>query len=139
MEQLCSSPVFWATVSVRPKLPAVKKQQVIEELETTQNQLRELAVAEERTRLARELHDSLGHQLTVAVVQLEGAQRLIPIKPVQATQMIATMHNELKSALAELRLTVSAMRSSIYDNQPLESALLALSQSFQQNTGLATH
>jgi signal transduction histidine kinase len=121
------------------EIARLEKEQVIEELKTTQNQLRELAVAEERTRLARELHDSLGHQLTVAVVQLEGAQRLIPIKPVQATQMIATMRNELKSALAELRLTVSAMRSSIYDNQPLESALLALSQSFQQNTGLATH
>jgi len=116
-----------------------EKEQLIEDLRATQNQLQELAVAEERTRLARELHDSLGHQLTVAVVQLEGAQRLIPTKPDQATQMIATMRDELKGALAELRLTVSAMRSPIADNQPLESALLALSKSFQQNTGLATH
>jgi len=49
------------------------------------------------------------------------------------------MRDESKGALAELRLTVSAMRSSVADNQPLESALLALSKSFQQNTGLATH
>ena len=94
---------------------------------------------EERTRLARELHDSLGHRLTVAVVQLEGAQRLIPNKPDQATEMIATMRDELKSALADLRLTVTAMRAPIPENQRLESALLALSESFQQNTGLATH
>jgi signal transduction histidine kinase len=116
-----------------------EKEQVIEELKTTQNQLQELAVAEERARLARELHDSLGHQLTVAVVQLEGAQRLIPTKPDQATLMIATMRDELKGALAELRSTVTAMRSPVTENQPLESALLTLSQSFQQNTGLATH
>jgi signal transduction histidine kinase len=116
-----------------------EKEQVIEELETTQNQLRELAVAEERTRLARELHDSLGHQLTVAVVQLEGAQRLIPTKPDQATRMITTMRDELKGALAELRLPVSAMRSSTAVSQSLESALSALSKSFQQNTGLAIH
>jgi signal transduction histidine kinase len=116
-----------------------EKQQVLEELRATQNQLKELAVIEERTRLARELHDSLGHQLTVAVVQLEGAQRLIPTKPEQASQMIAVMREELKNALADLRLTVSAMRSPIAEYLPLESALLALTQSFQQNTGLATH
>jgi signal transduction histidine kinase len=49
------------------------------------------------------------------------------------------MRDELKGALAELRLTVSVMRSPIADNQPLELALLTLSQSFQQNTGLATY
>ena len=116
-----------------------EKEQLLEELHATQNQLQELAVTEERTRLARELHDSLGHQLTVAVVQLEGAQRLIPTKPDQASQMIGTMREELKNALADLRRTVTALRSPIADELPLESALLALTQSFQQNTGLATH
>jgi signal transduction histidine kinase len=116
-----------------------ERERLIEELKTTQIQLQELAVAKERTRLARELHDTLGHQLTVAVVQLEGAQRLIPTKPDQASQMIANMRDELKGALAELRLTVSAMRSPLVTNQPLELALLALSESFQQNTRLATH
>jgi signal transduction histidine kinase len=116
-----------------------EKQQALEELQKTQNQLQELAVTEERTRLAREMHDSLGHRLTVAVVQLEGAQRLIPTKPDQASQMIGTMRDELKRALAELRLTVTAMRSPVVDNQPLESSLMALCESFQQNTGLVTH
>ena len=116
-----------------------KNQELLEELQATQNQLQELAVTEERARLARELHDSLGHQLTVAVVQLEGAQRLIPTKPDQASEMIATMREELKNALADLRRTVTALRSPIADNIPLESALLNLSQSFQHNTGLATH
>ena len=116
-----------------------QNQQLLEELRATQNQLQELAVAEERTRLARELHDSLGHQLTVAVVQLEGAQRLIPTKPDQASEMIGTMREELKNALADLRRTVTALRSPIADGLPLESALLTLSQSFQQNTGLVAH
>jgi len=116
-----------------------EKELVLEELQKAQDQLQELAVTKERTRLARELHDSLGHQLTVAVVQLEGAQRLIPTKPEQASQMIGTMRDELKRALAELRLTVTAMRSSIVENQSLESALMALCESFQQNTGLVMH
>ena len=116
-----------------------EKQQALEDLRATQNELQELAVTEERTRLARELRDSLGHRLTVAVVQLEGAQRLIPTKPEQASNMIGTMREELKGALAELRLTVSAMRDSIGKNQPLELVLSTLTQSFQKNTGLVTH
>jgi signal transduction histidine kinase len=116
-----------------------QNQNLLDELKATQNQLQELAVTEERTRLARELHDSLGHRLTVAVVQLEGAQRLIPTKPGQASEMIGTMREELKNALADLRLTVSAMRSPIPENLSLGSALLALTQSFQQNTGLPIH
>ena len=116
-----------------------EKELLFEELQKTQNQLQELAVTEERTRLARELHDSLGHRLTVAVVQLEGAQRLIPTKPEQASDMIGTMRDELKNALAELRITVTAMRSPIAKNQPLELVLSTLTQSFQKNTGLVTH
>lgn len=116
-----------------------EKQQALEELQKTQNQLQELAVTEERTRLARELHDSLGHRLTVAVVQLEGAQRLIPTRPEQASNMIGTMREELKGALAELRLTVSAMRDPVGKHQPLESVLSTLTQSFEKNTGLVTH
>lgn len=116
-----------------------EKELLFEELQKTQNQLQELAITEERTRLARELHDSLGHRLTVAVVQLEGAQRLIPTKPDQATQMIATMRDELKGALAELRSTVTAMRNPVTENQSLDSALLTLCESFQQSTGLAAH
>jgi signal transduction histidine kinase len=116
-----------------------EKQQALEELRATQTQLQELAVTEERTRLARELHDSLGHRLTVAVVQLEGAQRLIPTRPEQASEMIGTMREELKGALGELRMTVSAMRDSNGKNQPLELVLSTLTQSFQKNTGLVIH
>lgn len=123
----------------RAEIAHREKEMILEELQKTQNQLQELAVIEERTRLARELRDSLGHQLTVAIVQLEGAQRLIPTKPDQASQMIAAMREELKHALADLRRTVTVLRSPIADGLPLASALLALTQSFQQNTGLATH
>ena len=78
----------------RTEIAHREKELILEELQKTQSQLQELAVIEERTRLARELHDSLGHQLTVAVVQLEGAQRLIPTKPDQASHMIGAIREE---------------------------------------------
>jgi signal transduction histidine kinase len=144
IEVLFNIPVYFlvsvfAYVFRQAELARHQNQQLLEELRGTQLQLQELAVSEERTRLSRELHDSLGHQLTVAVVQLEGAQRLIPTKPERASEMIGTMHDELKNALADLRRTVTALRSPIADDLPLASALLHLMQSFEQNTGLVTH
>lgn len=116
-----------------------KNQDLLEELKTTQRQLQDLAVAEERTRMARELHDSLGHRLTVSIVQLEGAQRLIPTEPERSARMIGAMRDEMKQALAELRRTVYAMRAPILDDLPLDVALSTLSQTFQKNTGIPTH
>lgn len=116
-----------------------KNEELLEELKATQRQLQNMAVHEERTRMAREMHDSLGHRLTVSIVQLEGAQRLIPTDPERATRMIGMMRSEMKEALAELRRTVSALRAPVTDDLPLDIALSTLSQTFQQNTGISTH
>jgi signal transduction histidine kinase len=47
-----------------------KNEDLLNELTATQRQLQDMAVTEERTRMAREMHDSLGHRLTVSIVQL---------------------------------------------------------------------
>jgi signal transduction histidine kinase len=124
---------------------------LLKELQTAHEQLREyaaqthqLAVAEERNRLARELHDSLGHRLTVAVVQLEGAQRLIPTEPARAAQMIGSMRTQIKDALGELRQSLAALRQPAQgeiDNglAPLNTAVTRLAQTFQEATGLVIH
>jgi signal transduction histidine kinase len=121
------------------EIARLKNEELLEELESTQHQLQEMAVAEERARMAREMHDSLGHRLTVGIVQLEGAQRLIPSDPERAARMIGTMRDEMKEALAELRRTVTALRAPITDDHPLDIALSELTQTFQQNTGILTH
>jgi signal transduction histidine kinase len=116
-----------------------KNEKLLEDLSATQHQLQDMAVAEERTRMAREMHDSLGHRLTVSIVQLEGAQRLIPTDPDRAARMIQAMRDEMKEALAELRSTVSALRAPPAGDLPLDIALSTLSRTFQQNTGITTH
>jgi len=95
--------------------------------------LQALALVEERNRLSREMHDSLGHRLTAAVVQLEGAERLIPSDPARAAGMVRAMREELKEALAELRHMVAALRS---EGPPLDAALRRLAERFETNTGL---
>ena len=120
----------------------VDLQEAHAQLQAYTTQAQQLAVAEERNRLAREMHDALGHRLTVAVVQLEGAQRLIPTEPERSAKMVGTMRGQLKQALSELRQTVSALRSP--ENAPtltgsLETAVTNLSRTFQEATGLPIH
>lgn len=124
----------------------LRSQELLEELQLAHTQLQEyaaqaeqLAIAEERNRLAREMHDALGHRLTVAVVQLEGAQRLIPTNPERAASMVGTMREQLKEALAELRQTVATLRTPLTDDLPLATAVTHLAHNFQESTGLQVH
>ncbi len=99
-------------------------------------QVEKLAVAEERNRLAREMHDTIGHRLTVAAVQLEAAQRLLPEAPERTAGMIATVREQVRAALNELRHTVAALRQPLESDLPLERAIPRLVTDFEQATGL---
>jgi signal transduction histidine kinase len=123
-----------------------RSQELVEELQAAQakmqeytGRIEELAVVEERSRLAREMHDTLGHRLTVASVQLEGAQRLIDADPARAAQMVGTVREQVREALAELRLTVAALRAPIEADLSLPHALARLAAHFEQATGITVH
>jgi signal transduction histidine kinase len=123
-----------------------ESQQLLEELQIAHRQLQEfatrageLAVAEERNRLAREMHDTLGHRLTVAAVQLEGAQRLIPKDPGRAESMIGTVRQQVREALGELRGTVATLREPLVTDLPIDIALQRLVSSFDEATDLDVH
>lgn len=120
-----------------------KSQALLAELQEAHRQLEEytekaeqLAVSEERNRLAREMHDTLGHRLTVAAVQLEGAGRLIPTDPERAGRMVSTVREQVSEALAELRKTVATLRTPLEIDLPLQVALRRLVDGFATATGL---
>lgn len=110
-----------------------------EQLQEYAGQVERLAIVEERNRLAREMHDTIGHRLTVAAVQLEGAQRLIPRDPERAGRMVGTVREQVREALNELRHTVAALRQPPAIGLPLPEALQQLALSFQAATGLRVH
>lgn len=117
-------------------------QEVYAQLQQYTQQAEALAVSQERDRIAREMHDALGHRLTVAVVQLEGARRLIPKEPERAAVIIDLMREQLKKALAELRQTVSSLRLATNENKPigdLKTAVTNLVHTFQNATNLIVH
>ena len=70
-----------------------------------------LAAVAERERIARDLHDVLGHTLSVIVLKAELAGRLIPIDPARATAEIADVERASRNALAEVREAIGGYRA----------------------------
>ena len=94
----------------------------------------ELAVAEERVRMSRELHDSVGHHLTVVKVGLENAERWRDREPEAAWQDVRQAKTLTGDALQEIRRVVRALRPPQLDGRGGD-ALRELARTFE-GTGL---
>ncbi len=109
------------------------------QLEAYAAQVETLAAIEERNRLAREMHDTIGHRLTAAAVQLEGAERLAIREPERAAALIGAGRQQVRDALQDLRRTVGRLREPVEVELSLPQALRRLAAGFQEATGLAVH
>ncbi|MET9490253.1 histidine kinase [Nocardia sp. NPDC006630] len=79
-------------------------------LDLARKQLTELAVAEERLRVGRDVHDILGHSLTVITVKTELAQRLLDIDPERTRTELVDIEKLARESLAGVRSTVGGLR-----------------------------
>jgi len=119
----------FVTVSVAVSLFAITRQIVANsELRDAHATIAALAAAEERSRLARDLHDVLGHSLTVVAVKSELAGRLVERDPARAITEIGDIESLARTALADLRAAVSASREMSLDAE-LSAARTALDAS----------
>ena len=73
--------------------------------------MEELATAKERNRLAREIHDGLGHYLTIINVQLEKALTYRERNPAEEEQAVRDAKRLASEALQDVRHSVSALRA----------------------------
>lgn len=83
----------------------------------------ELAAARERNRMAREIHDSLGHYLTVVNVQIEAARALNARDLQRSREALDKAQSLTQEGLREIRRSVAALRASPLESRPLENAL----------------
>ncbi len=79
------------------------------------------AVANERARLARELHDVVGHTLNVIVLQAGGAQRVLEKKPDLARESLGSIEEAARQALRDVERMLGILRSSDGEEEPLEA------------------
>jgi signal transduction histidine kinase len=91
-------------------------------------QVEELATTKERNRLAREIHDSLGHYLTVVNVQIGAAQAILEQDRPRALDHLSKAQALTQEGLAEVRHSVAALRASPIESRPLPEALAKLAE-----------
>ena len=107
----CTGLAIWANTS-REKAERLAGELAVanDELRAAAGRAAALAAAQERNRIARDIHDGLGHFLTVVAVQLQAARALLPEQPERAGEALDKAEQSARSALADVRRSVGALR-----------------------------
>jgi signal transduction histidine kinase len=99
-------------------------------------QIKQMAAIQERNRIAREIHDSLGHALTALNVQLQTAQRLWDSDPSQAEEFLRESQKLSKTAIEEVRRSVNSLRVDGKNKTTFRKSIVTLIRDFSKSTGL---
>ena len=116
---------------------AAQLQEANQQLREYATRAEDLAISKERNRMAREIHDSLGHYLTVVNMQLEAARATFKADPDKALAAIGKAQRLTQEGLADVRGSVAALRESPVTDRPVPEALAELLAEAEA-TGLVT-
>ncbi|MEM8502033.1 MAG: sensor histidine kinase [Cyanobacteria bacterium P01_D01_bin.1] len=108
-------------------------QQANENLRRSAKEIETLAMDQERSRIARDIHDSLGHSLTALNVQLESAVKLWERDPPRSQQFLHNAKRLGTQSLQEVRQSVAALRQDPLGGKTLETAIAYLIQDIQSD------
>lgn len=112
-------------------------QHAYRELAAAREHEAELAALKERERIARDMHDSLGHALVSLSVQLEAAQRLYKKDPERASAQMDEMKAMTRQSMDALRRTLAGLRAPGLGDRPLRQAIQEMSIAVSQRSGVA--
>ncbi|MCH3920161.1 MAG: sensor histidine kinase [Sphaerochaeta sp.] len=90
----------------------------------------------ERNRLAREIHDSLGHSLTGISVGIDACLAIIDKDKEGAKKQLQTISNVAKDGIADVRLSVSSLRADAVERYPLRERISRMVQRIHNATGV---
>ena len=122
--------VVFTQMAVSEERARAEVEQLVKELEDANQQLREyamqveeLAITKERNRLAREIHDGLGHFLTTIFMQIQAARAVMNTDPTRAQDALGTAMSQSQEALADVRRSVAALRGMPEDSSSLQEEI----------------
>lgn len=127
LKQLPFVIIIWISVILLPISIHNKNQrgQLEEKLEDANKRIAELSKLEERQRIARDLHDTLGQKLSLIGLKSDLARKLINKNPEQARKELKDVQQTARTALNEVRKLVSSMRTiSLHEEIALISQFL---------------
>jgi signal transduction histidine kinase len=145
---IASTAIFFVAVFAQLRLDEQQArehaEQLMMELEKANVQLaayatqaEELAMTQERNRLAREIHDNLGHTLTIVNVQIEAAKVVMDSDPGRALDAMNKAQELAQEGLTRVRESVATLRESPVSTRPLDEAIASLVKE-TQSSGIVT-
>lgn len=114
---------------------AVDEEKARKEIERLMGQVEELTVTRERNRLAREIHDGLGHYLTTIYMQVQAAKAVMPTNPARSQEMLEKAQSLAQEALLDVRQSVSALRLHPDEERPLPEMIKRLTENGSEEEG----
>jgi signal transduction histidine kinase len=137
---------FFSTLMMRANEARIQSDRLLDELQQAHHQLQEyagqaeeLAIATERNRLARELHDSVAQTLYGLTLQAEAAAReLNSGQTDKAIEQLREIRDSAQQSLQETRLLIFELRPPILEQEGLVAALRARLESVESRSGLKT-
>lgn len=115
----------------------------IQELKTANQKLEEYAkesekAAEtrERNRLAREIHDTLGHSLTGIITGIDACVMLVDIAPEATKEQLKAIANVARQGVRDVRRSVKALRPDALETLDLKHALIRMMEETKHSTGV---
>jgi signal transduction histidine kinase len=121
----------------RLRVALVELRQAHLALAASTDQKQELAILRERARLARDMHDNLGHALVVMNIKLEAAQLLYARDPARGDAELEATRALIRTSMADLRRTLADLRAPAAEHDDLPDALRRLARELQARTGIA--
>jgi signal transduction histidine kinase len=122
-----------------------KRERLLLELSEANRQLRlaalreaDLATLRERNRLAREMHDSLGHALVSIAVKLEAVRLLYSVDAARADTELGETTHLVRATMTDLRRSLAGLGPAALEEQPLCHALAELAREMGRRTGVQT-
>ena len=107
-----------------------------EQLRQYAQRIEDQATLQERNRIAREIHDSLGHSLTAQSIQLENALMFWHSNAEKAQEFLLEAKRLGLNALQEVRQSIVALHANPLQGQSLEAAIRSLIKEYHQTTGI---
>lgn len=103
------------------------------QLQEYADEVEDLTIVRERTRVAREIHDTLGHHLSILTIQLETISKLQERDPARAAVEIAEARRVATQSMQEVRNAVAALRPASIATLSLPQAMTQLANEFERS------
>ena len=124
-------------------LESAQMRRINDELRTLNHQLEEMAdvrekmgETRERNRLAREIHDTLGHTLTGLSTGIDAAKTLLQRDPDMAIKQLDILSSTAREGLKDVRRSVRKLRPDALENHTLKGALETMIEEFMRSSGV---